>query len=61
MVLDRYGIDPVEVPPLVWSVLMTSVSRVLVIEQALGMSAGHAETIEFVERYLHRLEGDPET
>jgi AcrR family transcriptional regulator len=59
-VLDRYGIDPVEVPPLVWSVLMTSVSRVLVIEQALGMSAGHGETVEFVERYLHRLEGDPE-
>ena len=50
-----------EVPPLVWSVLMTSVSRVLVIEQALGMSAGHGETVEFVERYLHRLEGDPET
>jgi AcrR family transcriptional regulator len=60
-VLRRYGIDPVEVPPLVWSVLMTSVSRVLVIEQALGMSAGHAETVEFVERYLHRLEGAPET
>jgi AcrR family transcriptional regulator len=59
-VLDRYGIDPVEVPPLVWSVLMTSVSRVLVIEQALGMSAGHGETVEFVERYLHRLEGGPE-
>jgi AcrR family transcriptional regulator len=64
MVLDRYGLnvgDPVEVPPLVWSVLMTSVSRVLVIEQALGMSAGHAEIVEFVERYLRRLEGDPET
>ena len=59
-VLGRYRIDPAEVPPLVWSVLMTSVSRVLVIEQALGMSAGHAETVEFVERYLYRLEGDPE-
>jgi AcrR family transcriptional regulator len=59
-VLQRYGIDAAEVPPLVWSVLMTSVSRVLVIEQALGMSAGHAETVEFVERYLHRLEGAPE-
>jgi AcrR family transcriptional regulator len=59
-VLQRYGVDPVQVPPLVWSVLMTSVSRVLVMEQALGMSAGHAETVEFVERYLHRLEGDPE-
>jgi AcrR family transcriptional regulator len=60
-VLVRYGVDPAAVPPLVWSVLMTSVSRVLVIEQALGMSAGHAETVEFVERYLRRLEGDPET
>ena len=60
-VLDRYGVDPVKVPPLVWSVLMTSVSRVLVIEQALDMSAGHAETVEIVERYLHHLEGDPET
>ena len=59
-VLHRYGVDAAQVPPLVWSVLMTSVSRVLVIEQALGMSAGHAETVEFVERYLHRLEGDPE-
>ena len=60
-VLDRYGIDRAEVPALVWSVLMTSISRVLVIEQALGMSAGHAEIVEFVERYLRRLEGDPET
>ena len=60
-VLQRYEVEPGQVPPLVWSVLMTSVSRVLVMEQALGMSAGHAETVDFVERYLHRLEGDPET
>jgi AcrR family transcriptional regulator len=57
--LERYGVDFVQVPSLVWSVLMTSVSRVLVMEQTLGMSAGHAETIEFVERYLHQLEGNP--
>jgi AcrR family transcriptional regulator len=60
-VLDRYGIDRAEVPALVWSVLMTSISQVLVIEQALGMSAGHAEIVAFVERYLRRLEGDPQT
>lgn len=58
-VLERYGMDFAEIPPLVWSVLITSVSRVLVMEQALGMSAGHTETVAFVERYLHRLEGDP--
>jgi AcrR family transcriptional regulator len=59
-VLDRYGIDPADVPPLVWSVLITGVSQVLVMEQALGASAGHAETVEFVERYLRRLEGEPQ-
>jgi AcrR family transcriptional regulator len=60
-ILARYGVDPVKFPPLVWSVLMTSVSRVLVIEQALDMSAGHSETVEIVESYLRHIEGDPET
>jgi AcrR family transcriptional regulator len=62
-ILARYGRSagtPVQIPPLVWSVLMTSVSRVLVIEQALDMSAGHSETVEIVESYLRYIEGDPE-
>jgi AcrR family transcriptional regulator len=59
-ILARYAVEPVKIPPLVWSVLMTSVSRVLVIEQALDMSAGHSETIDIVESYLRHLEGDPE-
>jgi AcrR family transcriptional regulator len=59
-ILDRYDVARVKIPPLVWSVLMTSVSRVLVIEQALDMSAGHSETVEIVESYLRHLEGDPE-
>lgn len=58
-ILERYGVDPVKFPPLVWSVLMTSVSRVLVLEQALDMSAGHRETVAIVENYLRHLEGDP--
>jgi len=57
--LQRYDIDADDVPPVVWAVLITSVSRVLVMEQELGMSAGHKETVEFVERYLRRLEGEP--
>ncbi len=57
--LKRYGVAAQDVPPVVWTVLMTSVSRVLVIEQALGVSAGHAETVAVVERYLRRLEGEP--
>jgi AcrR family transcriptional regulator len=60
-VLKRYGKNAAEAPPLVWSVLLTSVSRVLVMEQALDMSLGHSETEAFVERYLCLLEGAPES
>ncbi|CAM4184434.1 TetR family transcriptional regulator [Mycobacterium basiliense] len=57
--LQRYGADSHDVPPVVWTVLMTSLSRFLVLEKALGMSGGHAETTELVEGYLRRLEGEP--
>jgi TetR/AcrR family transcriptional regulator len=57
-ILDRYGVDPDEWPPVVVAMLMSSVSRFLVLEQeSLHMSTGHAETVAFVERVLHRLEG----
>jgi AcrR family transcriptional regulator len=62
--LQRYGSvgggDNKDVPPVVWTVLMTSLSRFLVLEQAIGMSGGHAETLELVESYLRRLEGEPQ-
>jgi TetR/AcrR family transcriptional regulator len=57
--LQRYGVDASEVPPVVWAVFATSLSRVLVMETALGMSSGHSETLEFVESWLRQLEGEP--
>jgi TetR/AcrR family transcriptional regulator len=58
-VFERYGVTADELPPLVCSVLLTSLSRVLVIEdETLGMTTGHAETIAFVEGFLCQLEGD---
>ena len=57
--LRRYDIDASQVPPVVWAVFATSLSRVLVMETALGMSTGHAETLEFVEAWLRQLEGEP--
>ncbi|RDH78376.1 TetR/AcrR family transcriptional regulator [Mycolicibacterium moriokaense] len=57
--LGRYGIETSEVPPVVWAVFATSLSRVLVMETALGMSAGHSETLAFVEEWLRQLEGEP--
>ena len=58
--LQRYGVSRQDMPPVVWTVLMTSLSRFLVLEQAVGISGGHAETLELVERYLRRLEGEPQ-
>lgn len=56
-VFERNGIDTKEFPPVALLVLMTSVSRMVVMEQRLGMSSGHAETREFVERLIDRYEG----
>jgi AcrR family transcriptional regulator len=57
-VLSRYGIAE-EVPPLVFAVLLSSISRFLVIEQeTLGMATGHVETVAFVEALIARLEGE---
>lgn len=57
--LQRYGIDATAVPPVVWAVFATSLSRTLVLETALGMSTGHAETLAYVETWLRQLEGEP--
>jgi len=57
--LRQHGIDASEVPPVVWTVFATSVSQAMVMERALGMSTGHAETFAFCEQWLHRLEGEP--
>jgi AcrR family transcriptional regulator len=58
--LQRYGGSGEDLPPVVWTVLMTSLSRFLVLEKAVGISGGHAETLELVESYLRRLEGEPQ-
>jgi TetR/AcrR family transcriptional regulator len=47
------------VPPVVWTVFATSVSQGLVMERALGMTTGHAETFAYCEQWIRRLEGEP--
>lgn len=42
-------------PPLCVATLMTSISRTLMMEDAVGISLGHAETKAFVERMLAQL------
>ncbi|BBX09012.1 TetR/AcrR family transcriptional regulator [Mycolicibacterium aichiense] len=59
--LDRHGVLPSEVPPVVWSILLTGLSTVVMLGEALGVTAGHAETMELVERYLTLMEGPPQS
>jgi AcrR family transcriptional regulator len=58
-VLEGYGVDAKEFPAAAVIVLINAISRILAMERALGMTAGHAETLALVERYLTRFEGDP--
>ncbi|WP_328392906.1 TetR/AcrR family transcriptional regulator [Nocardia sp. NBC_00416] len=56
LLLSGYGVDTSRFPADVLSVLMTSAARMVVLEQALGMTAGHAETFAFAEREIGFLE-----
>lgn len=51
----RYG----DVPPAVAIVVLTSVSRVVMMEESMGFSDGHRESFAFIESILTELEGEP--
>ncbi|MFF0224137.1 TetR/AcrR family transcriptional regulator [Streptomyces sp. NPDC004629] len=54
------GLSLPDVPPVALLVVTTALARVLVMEKSLGMTAGHTETLDLVERILQRIEGAPE-
>lgn len=58
-ILNEYGVDTERFQPAAVAVLMTSISRVVVLEQAMGMSSGHSEAFELVEKEIHKLEPSP--
>jgi AcrR family transcriptional regulator len=60
-VLAGYGIDPETFAPDAVLVLLTALCQILVIEQALGVTAGHAEVRALVDRCLARFEGAAST
>ena len=59
--LAAQGIPAAQLPPIVALLLMTGLSQVLALEDALGVTAGHETTIAFVERTLADLEAAPRT
>jgi AcrR family transcriptional regulator len=54
--LDERGIGRDEMPAVVALLVMTGLSQVLALETALGVTAGHAETLAFVDERLEELE-----
>lgn len=57
--LQAHGVDTDKFPPVVMSMIVASLARILVLEQGLGISRGHAQAQEFVRRYLDRFELPP--
>jgi AcrR family transcriptional regulator len=56
--LEQYGFDPAVAPAVCVMLLMSGISRALVLEQSIGVSTGHDETVALVEHYLDVFEGE---
>jgi AcrR family transcriptional regulator len=54
--LEASRVPAGQLPPVVALLLMTGLSQVLSLEDALGMNAGHEETVAFVSALIDRLE-----
>ncbi len=54
--LSAGGVSKRQLPPIVALLLMTGLSQVLALEDALGITTGHDDTRKFVERTIGELE-----
>lgn len=55
--LAAAGIDADRLPPVVARLVMTGITQVLALDARIGVTAGHRETVAFVERAIAELEG----
>jgi AcrR family transcriptional regulator len=56
LAMRSHGVDVDAFPPVVMSMIVTSLARILLLERGLGITRGHAEAQAFIERYLERYE-----
>jgi TetR/AcrR family transcriptional regulator len=54
--LASYGVALGDIPPVVLPVIVTGLSQILVLEETLGMTTGHAELRAAVEAWIARYE-----
>ena len=57
--LAAAGIPASELPPVVAQLIMTCLTQVLALEEGLGVTAGHDETVAFIERTIAQLQVQP--
>jgi AcrR family transcriptional regulator len=57
-VLAGHGLDPERWPPASLILILSGISRFLLMEEAFDLDMGHAETIRMVEDHIRSLEGD---
>lgn len=60
-IFRAHDIDPGRFPPWAAMMLIESISRLLLIDNSLGITVGHSELTAFVEQYLRQLEPAGET
>lgn len=56
--LERYGVDPQEWPATSVVLMLSGISRFMLIEKAFGLDLGHADTVAIIERHIRALEGE---
>ncbi|SRX96256.1 TetR family transcriptional regulator [Frankia sp. EAN1pec] [Mycobacterium shimoidei] len=54
--MRAHGVDMQKFPPVVMSMILTSLARIMLLEQSLGIERGHDAVQEFIGRYLKRFE-----
>jgi AcrR family transcriptional regulator len=54
--MKAHGADVEAFPPVVMSMIVTSLARIVLLERGLGITRGHARAEAFIESYLDRFE-----
>jgi AcrR family transcriptional regulator len=56
LAMRAHGVDPSEFPPVVMSMIVTSLARIMVLERSLGITRGHDQATDFIEKVLAKYE-----
>jgi AcrR family transcriptional regulator len=56
LALRAHGVDVAAFPPVVMSMIVTSLARIVLLERGLGITRGHDEAEAFITHYLERFE-----